>query len=312
MSIGLWIVAACSSALVMMLGSRAAIRNAVTVAEILGLPAFLVGMTLVAVGTDIPEIVNSIVAAHAGHGDITLGDTIGSVFTQITFGLGLLPFMAASAIVVERRNLLMLTALTVAGVAAGAMLYRDGTMSRVDAIALMAFWALATTAIWRFRIHAPPIRVDAERPRRPVAVHVLTALFALAVVGGASSVLVGAITAVSATFGVPEYILSFFGAAVATSLPEIAVELTAIRRGQRDIAMGDVLGSCLVDASLALAIGPVLFPTTITPDLAFRGAVVAAAGVLLAGLTIGLRGRLDRSSGALLLLAYVAAYFFIR
>lgn len=312
MSIGLWMVAACASALVMMLGSRAAIRHAVTVAEILGLPTFLVGMTLVAVGTDIPEIVNSVVAAHAGHGDITLGDTIGSVFTQITFGLGLLPFMAASAIVVERRNLLMLTALTVTGIAAGWMLYRDGTVSRVDALVLMGYWALATTLIWRFRIHAPPIRVDAERPRRPVAVHVLAALIALAVVGGASSVLVGAISAVSATFGVPEYILSFFGAAVATSLPEVAVELTAIRRGQRDIALGDVLGSCLVDASLALAIGPALFPTTITPDLAFRGAVIAAAGVLLAGLVTGLRGRLDRFAGALLLLAYVAAYFFIQ
>jgi cation:H+ antiporter len=264
------------------------------------------------VGTDIPEIVNSVVAAHAGHGDITLGDTIGSVFTQITFGLGLLPFMAASAIIVERRNLLMLTTLTVAGVAAGAMLYRDGTVSRMDALALMAYWALATTAIWRFRIHAPPIRIDAGRPKRPVAIHLFVALLALAVVGGASSVLVGAITAISATFSVPEYVLSFFGAAVATSLPEIAVELTAIRRGQRDIAMGDVLGSCLVDASLALAIGPSLFPTTITPALAFRGAIVAATGVLVAGLAIGLRGRLDRWSGALLLVGYVAAYFFIR
>lgn len=308
MTLGLWILAACIAALVMALGSRIAIGHAGAVAHALGAPPFLIGMTLLAIGTDIPEIVNSIVAAYSGHGDITLGDATGSVFTQITFGLGLFPFMATAYIVVERRNAWLLAALTVAGLGVGALLYRDGTLSRWDAAALLALWCIASAAAWKLGVRARHLRPMPRSERVSMLRHTLTALMALAIVGAASAVLVGAVAAVSSSVGIPEYVLSFFGAAVATSLPEIAVELTALRRGERDMALGDVLGSCLVDASVAVGIGPLLFPTHVTPALAFRGATLAAAGVVLAGTLLAVRRKHDRLSGAFLLACYAIAY----
>ncbi|MBM3997487.1 MAG: hypothetical protein FJ303_25575 [Planctomycetes bacterium] len=109
--------------------------------------------------------------------------------------------------------------------------------------------------------------------------------------------------------GVPEYILSFFVASIGTSLPELVVELTAISKGQNEIAIGDALGSCLVDGSLSIAIGPLLFPTEVTMSLVVRGAAIAASTMVLIVLLVGLRGKLDRLAGAALLGAYVAAYF---
>lgn len=306
-----WTIAAIASAVVMLLGSRVAIRHAVAVAWILKLPTFLVGMTLVAIGTDIPEMVSSIVAAYAGHGDVALGDTIGSVFTQITFGLGLFPFFATAAIVVAPRNARLLSGLTVVTIAIGAFLYRDAWVSRTDALVLIGLWLLATVLAWRLRVPAPAVAGTVRAPQRSLATHMVSALLALAVVGVAASVLVKAITVVSAAAGIQEYALSFFGAAVATSLPELAVEITALRRGERDIALGDVLGSCLVDASLAFAVGPLLFPIAVTTAIAQRGAAIAAFGVLVAGVVISTRGRLDRRTGALLLFIYVAAYLFL-
>jgi cation:H+ antiporter len=310
MTVALWVLAACASALVMAMGSRSAIGHASKVAHALGAPPFLVGMTLVAVGTDIPEIVNSIVAAYSGHGDITLGDATGSVFTQITLGLGLFPFMAGIPIVVEQRNAWLLAVLTVAALALGALLYGDGALSTGDALVLFGGWLVASATAWRFGVRARPLRPTADRPRSPVALHVTAALAALTVVGGASAVLVAAVAAISATAGIPEYMLSFFGASVATSLPELAVELTALRRGERDMALGDVFGSCLVDASLAVAAGPLLFPTRVTAELAFRGSLLAACAMMIAGASLAVRRKHDWRSGLLLLACYVAGYFF--
>lgn len=309
MTVVLWILVACASAVVMALGSRAAIMHAVALSEELGAPSFIIGVTLVAVGTDIPEIVNSVVASYAGHGDITLGDATGSVFTQITLGLGLFPFVAGFAIVVVQRDIWLLSALTVAGMVLGAGLYLDGSLSRLDAIVLLAYWCAATSVTWRSAARTGSAPFVASVPRRPLVSHATRAIAALALVGGASAALVGAVVAISTAAGLPEYLLSFFGAAIATSLPELAVELTALRSGQRDIALGDVLGSCLVDGSLAVAIGPMFFPTLITPGLAYRGVVIAVLAVALAGTVLAVRRKHDHASGGLLLLGYLAGFY---
>ena len=303
----LWILAAVTSAIAMMAATRFAVGHAVAVAEKLRLPPFLVGVTLVALGTDTPEIVNSVVSSYLGHGDINVGDSIGSVFTQGALVLGLVPFLVSSAVRVKRREVLMFSALTIVALGVGAFLFHDGGVSRVDAAVLLSVWAIATVVAWRYGPATPPT-AGTPAPRGAL-LHAVLALLGLAAVGGAAAVLVQAIMSISAGLGVPEYVLSFFGAAVATSLPELAVEFTALRKGHHEIALGDVLGSCLIDASLSVAVGPLLFPTAITAALALQGAAVALATMVLVGALIGIRGKLDRAAGAVLLIAYLGAYF---
>ncbi len=185
----------------------------------------------------------------------------------------------------------------------------DGGIGRLDAAILIVFWVLLTGVAWRYG--ATP----AEAPKSEVTTggalrHVVLALLALTVVGAAAAVVVFAIMSISATIGVPEYILSFFGASIGTSLPELVVEFTALRRGQRDIAIGDALGSCLIDSTLSVAVGPLLFPTAVTASLAIRGAIIAAATMLLAAVLVGVRGKVDRLSGTVLIAAYLVAYVF--
>jgi cation:H+ antiporter len=289
----------------MVAASRFAIQHAFALAEKLHAPPFLVGITLVAVGTDMPEMFNSIVASYLGHGDINFGDSVGSVFTQGSI-IGLFPFVAGTALRVERRDVILLPGLTIIGLAIGLLLMADGRFGRLDAVILIFTWLVLTGVAWRCGT-APP-----EAPTGAVAggalPHAVLALLALAAVGVGAAVVVLAIAAVSATIGVPEYVLSFFGSSIGTSLPELAVELTAIRRGQWQIAMGDALGSCLVDSSLSVAAGPLLFPTAVTTSLAVRGAIIAGATMLLVGLLLGTRRKLDRASGAVLLVAYLLAY----
>jgi cation:H+ antiporter len=140
---------------------------------------------------------------------------------------------------------------------------------------------------------------------------VVLALVALAAVGGAAAAVVLAIAAVSAAVGIPEYVLSFFGASVGASMPEVVVELTALRRGHTSLAIGDALGSCMVDASLSIAAGPLLFPIVVTTSLAIRGAIISAVTMLLVGALLGIRKKLDRIAGTLLIVSYFVAYLFL-
>jgi cation:H+ antiporter len=304
------ILVAVLSAIVMMAASRVALRHAVALSTKLAVPPFVIGITLLAVGTDIPEITSCIVAARLGHGDFVLGDAIGSVFTQASFVLGAFPLIAGSAFAVSRREVLLLPALTIAGLLLGLWVIQDGSMSRVDAALMLLAWIAATALVWNLRETLPDIPPRAVEPGS-AAYHAFLSLLALAVVGAASVFLVRSVVAISASFGVPQYLISFFGASVGTSLPELVVEWTALRRRLRELALGDVLGSCLVDSTLSIGIGPLLFPVAVSAGLATRGASLALLTMLLVALLLGSRRRHDLWSGILLLIAYLCGYLFL-
>jgi cation:H+ antiporter len=300
-----WLLLGAASTFLMMAASRIALRHSLAVSQRLRVPPFLVGFTLVAVGTDMPEIVNSVVAAYLGHGDVSLGDEVGSVFTQGTLILGLFPFFTRR-LPLTRRDAVLVPALTAAALVVGMALTDDGRISRLDSVTLLLVWTAATAIAWKYRGQDPVS--PAPGVTRSALYHGALALLALGVVGIAAAGLVFAVVEVSATLGVPKYIVSFFGASLGTSMPELAVEITALRRGETQVALGDVLGSCLVDASLAIALGPLLFPTTVTSALALEGALLAIAAMAAVAVVLGLRGGHGRLQGLLLIGVYLIGY----
>jgi cation:H+ antiporter len=271
----------------------------------LSIPPFILGVTFFALGTDVPEIANSVMSSLAGHGDLNVGDSVGSVVTQISLILGILPF-ASGRISIGPYRAAIVPLLTVAALIGGVLIVRDGHLSRVDGAALVLAWIFATAVAWRY---APPLsEAVLPEPTRHKALHAFIAAISLLLVAAGAGAAVRAMTELSVLAGIPEYVISFFGSSIGTSLPEIVVAIVALRQGQRDIALGDVFGACLMDATLSLGAGPLIAPTAVTAALAVRGAWLAVAAMLLASVTIWTRGRHDRVSGAILLTMYAAAY----
>jgi cation:H+ antiporter len=304
------IVLAVLSAAVMMAASRFALHHAVALSTKLELPPFLIGISLLAVGTDIPEITSCLVAASMGQGDFVVGDAIGSVFTQATFVLGAFPLIAVGSFAVSRREVLLLAGLTVAALLLGLWTVADGGISRLDGALMVVVWIAATAIVWNLRETMPDIPPRVVEPRGALW-HGLLSLLGLAVVGGAAVMLVRSVVTLSELFGIPQYVISFFGASVGTSLPELVVEYTAIRRRLREMALGDVLGSCLVDSSLSIGIGPLLFPVALSPELALRGGTLAVAAMLLVAVLLGGRRRHDYFSALALTVAYLLGYVYM-
>ena len=120
---------------------------------------------------------------------------------------------------------------------------------------------------------------------------------------------VAAFVQLAELLGVHEYVLSFFVSSIGTSLPELVVDVTALRAGPKDLALGDVLGSSFVDATLSIGIGPALFPAEVTAELAVLGAGMALVAIVLMALTLSVRETHDWVGGTALILVYVGRYF---
>ena len=299
-----WALAVAAGLTLAVVASTRGVDHAARAAAGLGVPAFVVGFTVLALGTDLPEIANSVVSSMTGHGDINVGDSIGSAAAQATLVLGLVPLLARP-VDVDRRNVTVLGGAATVLLLLGVALMADGALSRADGVVLVLAWVLAIRLSWR-QVR-PPAQPELPLPERHPLGHAALAVGWLLVVAAGATLAVTGLTRLAASLAVPEYVVSFLGMALGTSLPELVVAVTAARRGQGDLALGDVLGASLADASLSVGVGPVIAPTAVTASLVVPGGLMAAVLVAGATLVLAARARQTRPAGVVLVLAYLVA-----
>ncbi len=300
-----WIIIVVGGLILAGAASRVVVSRITLIAQGSRIPPFILGLTILSVGTDLPEIANSIIASLGQHGDMNVGDSIGSTLTQVTLVLGILPFLAGS-FHVGRKPVVLTGAATIAALSIGVVLLSDGFFSRTDGILLLAIWIIGSAAIWKFSPpSAEPISVPGEGSK---LTHLAVALAGLALVGAGAVAALAGFVHLSEYFNVPEYLITFFAGSIGTSLPELFVDFTAIRRGTSDLAVGDLFGSSFVDSTLSIGIGPIIAATPITASLVVRGGLTVAVALLAVTLLFTRIRKHDWRSGIILLLIYAAAY----
>lgn len=291
----------------MVLASQRAVDSATALAASTNLPPFFVGMTLLAIGTDLPEIANSIVASITDHGDVNVGDSVGSVATQATLILGTLPIIAG-AMAIPRRGIASTGLMTVVGLATILFVTRDGHIARTDAGVLIGLWAVGSWFTYRRATHHQQLALPEEPPPRLRLV--VRTLAAMVVVAGCAMASLWGIVNIADTLDAPEFLVSFFLASIGTSLPELAFNLTALRAGAVALAIGDILGASFVDATLSIGIGPLIAPTDVTFDEIAPALIAAIVIVSLVTLIMSRIKTHDWRTGAILY-AFYAAFFVV-
>jgi len=284
--------------------SRRAVHHGSALASSTNIPPFIIGVTLFAIGTDLPEIANSIISSAAGHGDLNVGDSVGSTLVQATLVLGLLPLLVGPFRVKQRIG--VIGTVTVAMLVVGVLLASDGQLTRLDGTVLLGGWVVGTLLTWRYipAIAEPVMPVPARRRSH----NAVAALTALGLVGAGAALAVAAFIEIAKEVEISEYVISFFVASIGTSLPELIFTVTALRRSERDLAVGDVMGSSFVDATLSIGIGPFLFPTAVTASQAVRGGLVAAVTIAIVVVVLTRVAKHDWRTGLLLIGLYAASY----
>ncbi len=278
------------------LSSNKAVEHSVFLASALGFSSLMVGLVLASIGTDFPEIANSIVSCYSGHGDIDLGDSMGSVLTQITLVLGLVAFLGRK-FEVKRHEILVIGTFEVLALGLAFAVALTG-FTRVKAALLIAFFPLSIILIRKIAVRdIVKKRTGAREPQRHVLFHLAIALLGFVGVAVGALAVVQSVIMLSRELGVAEFFISFFVLAIGTSLPELVVDLTAIRRKQYELAIGDIVGSCIVDATVSISVGQLIFPTPVFVEPSGRSVLLIAYAMLasvLVILTLALREKVDR------------------
>jgi cation:H+ antiporter len=289
------------------------VSGAAALARHFGMPALLVGMLVVGFGTSAPEMLVSTVASLQGNPGIALGNAYGSNIANIALILGLTAVLAPVAVhsAVLRRELPILLAVTVLTI----LLVFDLRLSRLDALVLLGVFA--GVVLWsilqaRHGSDALGEQFEADAPRRamPPRAAVLWTLIGLAALVVSSRVLVWGAVETATALGVSDLLIGLTVVAIGTSLPELASSLVAVRRGEHDIALGNVIGSNLFNTlavvGIAGAIRPIDVPREVlVRDLPVMTGLTFALVVICAGFG-GRQGRVNRVEGAALLATFVA------
>ncbi len=194
-----------------------------------------------------------------------------------------------------------------------------GYFTRINALFLVASWpvfmlltrsATAKNATEKEHVVA---RTDESNLRhlRHLRHWVIAVLGFVGVAIGAYAVIQSVIT-LSAVFHISEYLISFFVVAIGTSLPELVVDLSALRKKQYELAIGDAIGSCIVDASVSVGIGQLFFPQAVSGKTAMITGLYAIFASIVVVLTLALRQKVDKKAGALFIFVYLLSYTLLR
>jgi len=305
--IALGILALIAGILLMTFSSEKAVKHSVILASALGISPIMIGLLLVSLGTDLPEIVNSIVSCALGHGNINAGDSIGSVLTQLTLVLGLLPLLGGS-FNVKRREIIVIGACEILALMLAMSILEKGYVTRSNALFLVGSWPLYIMITRAMTGGTSKKDADPIQMSRSKIYHITAAILGFTGVAIGAYLVVQSTIILSAAFKIPEYLISFFLVAIGTSLPELAVDLTAIRKKEYELAIGDIIGSCIIDASFSIGIGQVFFPQTISGDLAIFTSLYTIFASLVVISMLAVRERVDKKAGAVFIMLYLLSY----
>ncbi len=295
-------------------GAELLVRGASRLAVAAGITPLVVGLTVVAFGTSAPEMAVTVGSAAAGQAGVALGNVVGSNIFNVLFILGVAALIAP---LVVAQQLIRFDVPLLIGVSILVLfLALDGRIGRLDGTVLFAGIVAYTVWLIHQSRQEPPAVVDeyAGSLAVPVArarplVNVVMVLIGLGLLVMGARWLVDAAVTTATALGVSELVIGLTIVAAGTSLPEVATSVLATVRGERDIAVGNVIGSCLFNLLAVLGLGGLIAPDGIPVSqgaLSFDIPVMVA--VAIAALPVFFTGHTIARWEAAVFLSYYLAY----
>lgn len=289
----------------LMKGADWFVEGASQIADRLGIPQLVIGLTIVAMGTSLPEAAVSISAAIQGSAEITIGNVVGSNIMNVLVILGLTAVVCVlpvqkSTVRYEIPFMILITA-----VLAGLGL-ADNQVSRPEGLILWAFMILYLFYLLRMAKNGTGGE-EAGGKKRPIWLLILMVVVGAAMIVFGSDITVDAATAIAKIFGMSERFIGLTIVAFGTSLPELVTSVTAAVKGKTDIAVGNIVGSNIFN--ILFVVGTTALITPVAYSSAFLvDSIIAVAAALFLFLCVFRNKKLGRLGGILMLAAY-AGYF---
>ena len=289
------------------------VDGAVGVAEFCGMSTLLIGMVIVGFGTSAPELTVSAISASQGNPEIALGNAYGSNIANIALILGttalISPILMQRSVI--RGDLPILIAVSILSI----VLVWDGSVVRWNGVLLLVVFALVMGySIWRELKKAKAEALDAVEDesagkQTSLGKSIFWLVLGLALLVASSRALVWGAVEIARTLGVSDLLIGLTIVAVGTSLPELASSIAAARKGENDLALGNIIGSNLFNTLAVVGLAATISPMDeIEKAVTYRDMPLMTA-LTVALIVLGFRrkgdGRLNRIAGAILLAVYI-------
>lgn len=295
------------------------VEGAAAIARHLGMSPLLIGIVIVGFGTSAPELSVSALSAMQGNPGIALGNGYGSNITNIGLILGLTalisPISVQSQILKKELPILFIVTLLALG-----QLY-DGELSRIDAA--LELFLFVSVMIWMTTQGVQKDGTDEfeKEMEAELEEHAMSQLKAwIWLIGGivllvvSSRMLVWGAVSIAQDFGVSDLIIGLTIVAIGTSLPELASSIAAARKGEHDLAVGNIIGSNLFNTLAVVGLAGSIQPMSIPSEVIYRDWPLMASLTLVLfvmGFDRNGNGRINRFEGCLLIAAYSAYTLFL-
>lgn len=252
----LWIVLLFAAGLVCIIkGGDLFVDAAGWIAEASGIPKFIIGATIVSFATTLPEMLVSVFAALEGNADIAVGNAVGSVTANT--GLIMCLSLVCMTCLMERRQFGVKACLLLAAILSLFCFTRDGRLSVAEGLLVLVIFAgfLAESLISARREQGTERKAEGERPAvsgKTVAGNIVKFVLGAAGIVLGAQLLIDNGSAIASLLGVPDAIVAATMIAVGTSLPELVTTLTAIRKRESSLSVGNIIGANIMDLTLIL------------------------------------------------------------
>ncbi|MCH5187514.1 MAG: calcium/sodium antiporter [Oscillospiraceae bacterium] len=292
-------------------GADAFVDGASEVSRRLKIPPVIVGLTIVAFGTSLPEFAVSLSAAFSGSNGIAAGNVVGSnIFNSLIvvgFSAMFVRLPVSSSII--KKDYPFMAAITLVLLC----VFFDGSMSRANGLILVVFFIFFLTYTVRGALKARSGAND-----EPSGEGISTLKCLLSIVLGAAGIIVGGdmvvdnASVLAVALGMSDTLVGLTIVSVGTSLPELVTSLVAAKKGENDISIGNVVGSNIFNICFVLGLSTSIHPINISPEIVIDTAILLAITVLMAIPVF--RKKIGRIDGGAMVLAYAAylAYIIMR
>ena len=283
-------------------GSDVFVDGSVSVAKLLRVPAVIIGLTIVSMGTSAPEAAVSITAGIKGSNEIAISNLVGSNTFNILCVAGvsalITPFIVDKT-VLKRDFPVSIAVMALASV----MAFTGSTVTRIEGVILLVIFIAYIAYLIRNAIINREKSNNNEKPMSPVK-SILYIIIGLAAIVGGGQLVVESAKVIAKTFGMSETLIGVTIVAIGTSLPELVTSIVAAYKGQSEIAIGNVVGSNIFNIAFVLALSSSFTPIVVVNEAMIDNLIMIAVNAL--GFVFCLTGKkLNRIEGAGMIAIYV-------
>lgn len=302
--------------IVILLGANALVGGASSIAKRFNIPDLVIGLTIVSIGTSTPELTISVLSALHGNTDIAVGNVLGSNIANILLILGISSIVYP--IVVQKNTQfkeipLGILAIALIGICGNDVFFDKGAinvLSRIDGIVFLCFFFIFLYYTFQIATNedAPSERTE-SKPIWKSIIFIILGIFGLYF--GGNYFVEGAVS-IAKFYGMSDKLIGLTIVAIGTSLPELATSIVAAYKKNPDIAVGNVVGSNILNVFLILGVTATIKPLPLSPDTNVDIAVAMVASLLLFLSTfLFYKRKITRAEGVIFLVMYISYLIYL-